>query len=81
MTETITTIKATWMGPYSWPKYEDINNLPPIPKVSGVYLQTFKYKQGYLIFGVGITRRTVPVRFGEHTRKYMNVGLWTKRST
>lgn len=61
-----------WEGPYSWPGYEDRNNLKPIPAVPGVYLQTFKYWDGFLIYGAGITRRAIPTRFREHTREYMN---------
>lgn len=65
-------LEITWNGPYSWPGYEDDNSLPAIPKVPGVYLQTFEYKRGYLIYAAGITRRPVPTRFREHARKYMN---------
>ena len=67
-----TEIKVKWDGPYSWPGYESENNLRPIPKISGIYLQTFEYKGGYLIYAAGITRRTIPERFREHTPKYMN---------
>lgn len=67
-----TSIEAKWNGPYSWPGYESANNLPYIPKIPGVYLQTFEYQNGYLIYAAGITRRPVPVRFKEHTLKYMN---------
>jgi hypothetical protein len=66
------TIEIRWQGPFSWPKFEDVNNLPPIPKIPGVYLQTFQYRDGYLIYAAGITTRTVPTRYGEHTRKYKN---------
>jgi hypothetical protein len=65
-------IELTWGGPYSWPGYENESKLPPIPKSSGVYLQTFRYKSGYLIYAAGLTRRPVPMRFKEHTRNYMN---------
>ena len=43
-----------------------------IPKLSGLYLQTFEYKSGYIIYAAGLTRRPVPARFKEHTQKYMN---------
>ncbi|MFC1928377.1 hypothetical protein ACFLXK_02080 [Chloroflexota bacterium] len=46
--------------------------MPSIPRIPGVYLQTFEYQNGYLIYAAGITRRPVPTRFREHTRKYMN---------
>ena len=65
-------IQATWNGPYSWPAFEDQTGLRPIPKLSGLYLQTFEYRSGYMIYAAGLTRRPVPARFKEHTRKYMN---------
>jgi len=46
--------------------------LEPITKLPGVYLQTFEYHDGYLIYATGITRRTIPMRFSEHTSKYLN---------
>lgn len=72
MTNKAATIEVTWDGPYSWPTFENENNLPPIPKLQGVYLQTFEYEDGYLIYGAGITRRPVPTRFREHTHNYLN---------
>lgn len=67
-----TKIIATWNGPFSWPGYENINGLPKLPKQSGVYLQTFEYKGGYIIYGAGLTRRNVGVRFKQHDRNYLN---------
>ena len=67
-----TYIEITWTGPYSWPGFENENNLPPIPQGSGVYLQSFEHKDGYLIYAAGLTRRPIPIRFKEHTRKYLN---------
>jgi hypothetical protein len=72
MTHEATTIEVTWKGPYGWPGFERANNLRPIPDMPGVYLQTFKYQGGYLIYAAGITRRPAPTRFRDHTRKYMN---------
>ena len=66
------TIQATWNGPYSWPTFEDYNGLHAIPKLPGLYLQTFDYRNGYMIYAAGLTRRPVPARFKEHTHKYMN---------
>ena len=71
MTDKATIIEATWDGPYSWPTFERETNLNPIPKTPGVYLQTFEYQDGYLIYAAGLTTRTIPKRFREHTRKYM----------
>ncbi len=66
------TIAINWTGPYSWPKFELENNLPSIPKHPGIYLQTVEYREGYLIHAAGLTRRSVPERFREHTGKYMS---------
>ncbi len=65
-------IDVEWGGPYGWPGFEGMNDLPSIPNVPGVYLQTFKFRDGYLIYAAGITRRPVPKRIGEHTRNFMN---------
>ena len=65
-------VEVRWDGPYSWPGYENRNDLHPLPKRPGVYLQTFEYRGGYLIYGPGLTRRSVPERCKQHTRKYMN---------
>ena len=65
-------IDVSWQGPFAWPKYEEITGLPPIPKLPGIYLQAFDYNDGFLIYTAGITRRTIPKRFSEHTKKYRN---------
>jgi hypothetical protein len=72
MSQETTSIQVFWDGPYSWPGFEDENMLPTLPRLPGVYLQTFEYQEGYLIYAAGLTRRPVPVRFREHTRHYMN---------
>lgn len=72
MTHEVTTVEITWDRPYSWLGFESDNNLRPIPQTPGAYLQTFEYLCGYLIYAAGLTRRPVPTRFREHTRKYMN---------
>ena len=59
-------------GPYSWPEFETQTGLPPVPKHPGIYLWTIDYMAGYLIYAAGITRRTIPKRFYEHTIKYMS---------
>ena len=66
------TLEIDWTGPYSWPGFEADNHLLSIPRVPGVYIQTFEYQSGYLIYGAGLTRRAIPRRFSEHTRKYLN---------
>jgi hypothetical protein len=72
MTSEVTTMEVTWEGPYGWPGFEGANDLRPIPYIPGVYLLTFEYQSGYLIYAAGITRRPVPARLKEHTAKYMN---------
>lgn len=42
-----------WKGPFSWPKFEQINKLDTIPDVAGVYLFTFEYKDGYILRSAG----------------------------
>jgi hypothetical protein len=66
MTETI---ELRWNGPYGWPKYE--GPLPSAPTHAGVYLFTFEYEDGYLVYAAGITRRGIRRRLHEHTRKYL----------
>jgi len=40
-----------------------------MPDIEGVYLFTFKYKEGYLVRGIGITNSTKR-RIATHTRAY-----------
>jgi hypothetical protein len=65
-------IKVRWKGPYGWPNYEGENDLPRLPNVPGVYLWTFEYQGGYLIYNVGIThtKRPIPERIKDYTRQY-----------
>jgi hypothetical protein len=72
MNHQATSIEAVWDGPYGWPGFARDQNLDPIPQLPGIYLWTFKYQSGYLVYAAGITRRPIPMRFREHTRKYMN---------
>lgn len=65
-------IELQWDGPFSWPSYQDINKLPIVPKIPGIYLQTFEYNDGYIIYSAGLTQRTVLKRLSEHTRSYRN---------
>ena len=67
-----TFIDANWTGPYSWPKFENKGSLPSVPKHPGVYLQTFEYQDGFILSSAGLTRRPIPTRLREHTRKYIN---------
>lgn len=62
-------MEILWTGPYGWPRFE--GDLPVLPQHSGIYLQTFEYRKGYLIYCAGLTRRPMGKRFAEHTRKYL----------
>ncbi|MBU4331631.1 hypothetical protein KKD20_00700, partial [Patescibacteria group bacterium] len=53
------------------------NNLFDVPenKLSGLYLLTFKYKDGYLVEYVGITtKRSYEIRFREHIHEILSGG-------
>ena len=67
-------IDIEWRGPYAWPKAKC--GLPRAPALPGAYLLTVEYRNGDLIYGAGITRRTVSRRLVEHTRHYEN-GVYT----
>jgi hypothetical protein len=67
---TIKTLDIEIAGPFGWPKYE--GSQLPLPAVRGVYLQTFEHQDGFLPYGVGITRRLMRSRFSEHGRKYVS---------
>lgn len=61
-------VEARWQGPFGWPGLSA--GLPAPPNLPGVYLLTVDYRQGFLIFAAGITRRSIAARLREHTRKY-----------
>lgn len=65
-------IEITWEGPFAWPGFEVESSLPALPKMPGVYIQTFEYQDGYLVAGAGITKRPVAMRLREHTRCFLN---------
>ncbi len=67
----MTMINVPWSGPFSWPGFETENQQPPIPKVPGVYLWTFEWQGGYLVYAAGLTRQTVPKRLGRWKGDYM----------
>jgi hypothetical protein len=64
---------AEWTGPYSWPGFEHYNKLPSLPAMPGVYMQTFEYKDGYLIYLVGHAKN-IKSRFSIH-EKNRRVGI------
>jgi hypothetical protein len=57
------------LGPFGWPRLE--GQAATLPKMPGVYLMTVPHQDGFLPFGVGITRRLLRKRFIEHTRCYL----------
>jgi hypothetical protein len=63
----IETESLVWKGPFSWPGYSD--KIPAIPDVRGVYLFTFMYKDGFVLYSVGITNSTKK-RISQHTSSY-----------
>lgn len=68
-------IDIIWEGPFAWPGFEGEASLPPLPSAPGVYIQAFEHQGGYLIYAAGITKRPFPVRFQEHTLRYLNGDL------
>ncbi|MEB3232495.1 MAG: hypothetical protein VKJ64_15910 [Leptolyngbyaceae bacterium] len=59
-----------WQGPFSWPGYEHITKLESILNIQGIYLFTFPYRDGFLLYAAGVTNSTKR-RLKEHTREYM----------
>lgn len=66
----IKTEDIVWQGPFSWPGFNQINNLTPIPDIAGVYLFTFEYQDGYILRGAGHTN-SMKRRFSQHKREYL----------
>jgi hypothetical protein len=71
-----TEMQVSWLGPYSWPGFGEINGLPELPPFPGVYLWTVQYLSGYLIYAAGLTHRRFRDRINEHTGKYL-AGYYT----
>lgn len=69
--DVVRTIDLDWTGPYGWPGFTEADNLSSVPRLPGIYLWTFRYQDGYLIYGAGITGRPVSERIAEHTRHYL----------
>ena len=65
----IETEELIWQGPFSWPGFEINNELKPIPNIKGVYLFSFDFKEGYLLYAEGITNSTKR-RISTHTREF-----------
>jgi hypothetical protein len=69
LTTKIEVREIEWQGPFSWTGFENQNNLDKIPDTEGIYLWTFQYKDGYLVYCAGITKST-KMRFRQHTLEY-----------
>jgi hypothetical protein len=63
--------RVSWSGPYAWPGFEVQTGLRPLPSRPGVYLWTFEYRDGHLIYWVGESN-AIRERFSQHTRFYMS---------
>ncbi len=66
----IKTEELNWQGPFSMPGFENKNNLAPAPDIGGVYLFTFKFRDGFILYGAGITKSTRS-RLLTHKREYI----------
>ena len=64
-------MRVSWSAPHAWPKFETVTGLPPLPRRPGVYLWTFEYRDGYLIYLAGETGLTFGERMGQHSLEYM----------
>lgn len=64
-------MELRWTGPHKWPTTDS-----PLPDWHGIYLWTFPYDSGFIVYAAGITRRALTKRFREHTRCYLN-GIYT----
>lgn len=58
-----------WRGPFAWPGYEHRTGLSAIPDISGVYLFTFPYSDGFVLYCIGVTK-SMKQRLQTHTREY-----------
>lgn len=62
-----------WNGPHDWPK---LRQKSPLDDISGVYMKTVVNSEGYVVYGFGVTTRSVRTRLGEHRRKMLR-GMYT----
>ncbi|WNY24210.1 hypothetical protein MmiHf6_15400 [Methanimicrococcus hongohii] len=69
----IKTETFVWSGPFAWSGYENETGLDSIPDVEGVYLWTFEYEDGYLLYLAGVTK-SMKTRFQSHSRTFKNGG-------
>ena len=64
-------MRVSWSAPHAWPKFETVTGLPPLPRRPGVYLWTFEYRDGYLIYLAGEMRQLFRNQHRQHRDKYM----------
>lgn len=65
----ISSESLNWLGPLAWPKYEDICRLPAVPNIEGVYLFTFEFSDGFVLYSVGISKSIIS-RLKQHSSSY-----------
>ena len=71
----IKTQVINWEGPYAFPKFKKLNNLPALPECSGVYLFTCDYLDDLVLYGLGITKQLFKKRISQHGYAY-NAGKY-----
>lgn len=64
----IKTENIEWKGSFSWTGFEK-DNEDQLPNIPGVYLFTFEYKDGFLLYCAGITK-TIRRRIQQHSREF-----------
>lgn len=62
-------LHIAWDGPHTWPS---LRQPSPLSYLSGVYLWTLENNEGYVVYGCGLTRRSIRERLGEHRRQYLS---------
>jgi len=65
----ITSEQVAWQGPYAFANYEKFNGYDKIENIPGVYMFTFDYKDGVILYGLGVSN-SVRDRILAHGRNY-----------
>jgi hypothetical protein len=65
----ITSEQVTWQGPYAFAKYEKFNEFAKLENIPGVYMFTFDYEDGVILYGLGVSKM-VRKRILAHGRNY-----------
>jgi hypothetical protein len=61
----LTRLDVFWGGPHDWPEVRQKSQLDDL---SGVYMLSVEGEDGFVVYGFGITSRSVSKRFSEHRR-------------